>query len=260
MARSPIAQLRETLRSDLSSTHARFPEQALIALADKRVSDTVSKYLDEGKTLVGIHNLGYSFFSGLIHIYFDFVSAGIALGSESLLVILDDSRKVVGLKENFDPNQPNRHLPPLPERGEQPFVLARPTSSRVLTFTEGDLFPREVASVEFFKKLNVQMPSHNPRRDKPTLDDGGEGGGGEGGGGEGGGGEGGGGEGGGGEGGGGEGGGGEGGGGEGGGGGPPASGFTNSPYSTSYSTLYYVDTDGRKYYEADGRVDSVVDD
>jgi hypothetical protein len=213
------------------------------ALGDARVVQSIESRLERGATLTGIHALGYNFATGLIHIYFEFMPGGIALKPDAVLVVLDSENRIVGVVDPFDPIQPNRLVPPLPHRGEQPFVLARPSITQSLFFTAGALDLRDAANREFYRKLQKGRIQPLAEGEGPPPHEGGEGEG-EGGGGEG------------------EGGGGE---GEGGGGG------TQAPYSTVVQTFAYqtgtlrgiftgqTDVDSNPDYEPDGQTDWAPD-
>jgi hypothetical protein len=207
----------------------------------------VTTRLEGGATVTGIHDLGYNFYTGLIHVFFEFTpTGGVALTRDAILVIFDSEQQVVGIVDPFDPDQPNRFIPSLPQRGEQPFVLARPQSAEGLFFSPQALYPRDVADREFFRKLQMRPTIGQPRillfdeGDDGPIEDGG--GGGDSGGGDGG----------------------DGGGGTG----------TECGYSTSYQTLIGSagtakgpvlitgtnDVDDEPSYEADGRADYLQDD
>jgi len=66
------------------------------------------------------------------------------------------------LRDPFDPAQPNTSVPPLPNEGELPFVLYQPSESENLIFSEQEMFPEQVRSREFFKKLTAAAGSDWP--------------------------------------------------------------------------------------------------
>lgn len=238
MASDSFTQLMKALQIDRSSRHPQFPDQAEHALRDERVAQGIENRLEKGAALTGIQALGYNFATGLIHIYFEFMPAGgLALKQDAVLVVLDSENRVVGVVDPFDPVQPNRFVPQLPKRGDQPFVFARPTASQNLFFGAAELDLRDAANREFYRKL--QRGLRRPYEGEGIGHEGGEGEGeGEGGGG------------------------GE---GEGGGG-------TQAPYSTAYQTYAYDtgtllgtftvpanDVDRQPDYEPDGQTDWAPD-
>ena len=160
MNRDPIEELRELLKNDIASRHPRFPKQSFFALKDERVVKPIRHRLESGGTLTAIKILEYDFFSGLNRIYFEFAPLqplGIRPGA--ILVVMDGACNVVGVVEPFDPTQPNPTVPPLPEkseqasgRGEFPFVLARPSDSKNLPFTEVDLYVLQVRNHNFLRQ------------------------------------------------------------------------------------------------------------
>lgn len=148
-----IDQLRKEILQDRASPHQRLPDQSLQALDDERVALGIRSRLERGARLTGIHPLEYNFPTGLNHLYFAFTAAeGISITADAILVILDSQSRVVGVVDPFDPAQPNRLLPPLPE---QPFVLACHTVSDDLYFTKEELRTRNAADSEFFRKLEL---------------------------------------------------------------------------------------------------------
>jgi len=166
MTHERITKLKEIFEKDRSQLHSKYPDQALPALKDQHVVEAIEKQLDRGLTLRGIESLGYSFLTGLNHICFEFESSqGIGIEANAILVIMNSSCDVVGVVANFDSRQPNPVIPPLPDttdqgpleqsldRGELPFVLARPSATSELSFTKAELYPLEVRSKKFFERL-----------------------------------------------------------------------------------------------------------
>lgn len=167
-----IAQLLDFLKQDQTSRYPKYPVQAMYALKDERVANTIAERLQKNGTLTNITALSYSFSTGLIPICFEFTRPGIAgLGPTALLVLLDHRCNVVGIIDPFDPAQPNPTLPPLPKTGEQPFVLSRPSAAGIVS---GELlYSREARTREFFREL--RMPKGvRPRDIKLPSDDGGD--------------------------------------------------------------------------------------
>lgn len=153
-----ISELASILKRDSSSPDPKYPVQAVRALEDERVAKALQQRLENGGSLTGINSLGYNFFTGLNHISFHFTLPGVhGLKPDAVLVILDADCRVIGLVDPFDIAQPNRFIPPLPSRGEQPFVLARPSCTDSLTFEQEELYPSEVRSREFFERLKVHQ-------------------------------------------------------------------------------------------------------
>jgi hypothetical protein len=165
MKQRGIEELRELLKEDRSSSHARYPQQAVYALNDDRVAQAIDQRLQDQRTLTDIKSLGFSFLTGLNRIYFEFSPArGIGLKLDAVLVFLNSACNVVAIVDPFDPDQPNPDLPALPARGgqpfmvaeeesDQPFVLARPSEAQNLKFAKEALYPLEVRSRRFLEKL-----------------------------------------------------------------------------------------------------------
>ena len=118
--------------------------------------------LSNGQTLAAIKPLPYNFRTGLNFIYFKFTPSGSSsIGNDCCLVILDQRCGVVGIVDPFDPQQPNRAVPPLPEDDEPrlaappplPFAMSRPSATDTLSFGPEELYPVEVRSRAFFARL-----------------------------------------------------------------------------------------------------------
>jgi hypothetical protein len=158
MKRDPIEELGELLKNDMSLPHPKFPKQSFYALRDERVIKPIRNRLENGGTLTAVKILEYDFFSGLNRIYFEFAPRQpLGIKPSAILIVMDGACNVVGVVEPFDPKQPNPMLPALPEtsegRGELPFVLARPSNSKNLPFTEVDLYTLQVRNHRFFRQL-----------------------------------------------------------------------------------------------------------
>lgn len=161
MNRDPIEELADLLKNDMSLRYPKFPKQSFFALKDERVAKPIRHRLENGGTLTAIKILEYDFFGGLNRIYFEFAPLQpLGIKPSAVLAVMDGGCNVVGVVEPFDPAQPNSVLPPLPEkseqasgRGELPFVLARPSGSKNLPFTEVDLYTLQVRDYEFFQRL-----------------------------------------------------------------------------------------------------------
>jgi hypothetical protein len=152
----PVRNLFKILADDWKTLDGKYPDQAIFALADKRVSAALETRFDEKASLKGIRPLPYNVGSGLNSIYFEFTSEakrGEILSPNAFLVLLDGNCKVVAIVDPFDPEQPNAFTPPSFSRGEQPFVLARPSVTEELVFSETDLTAVRMRSREFFMRI-----------------------------------------------------------------------------------------------------------
>jgi hypothetical protein len=99
--------------------------------------------------------LEYNFHTGLNNVYFEFTSqGGIGLTHDAVLVIMDPDSNVIGVVDPFDPDHPNKLLPPIPKTyGEVPLVTARPTATDNLKFTEEQMALKNLHSKEYFDKI-----------------------------------------------------------------------------------------------------------
>jgi len=150
---NPVAELVELLWKDRNSPSPKYPDQALAALADPAVRDLLRKRL-ETSVLTDIKSLEYDMLTGLHPIYFEFTRAkGIACVPNAVLVLLTGFCRVVGIHDAFDRSKPNPVLPPIPEKGDQPFVIARPSASSQAVFTQEDLFPVEMRSRMYMSRM-----------------------------------------------------------------------------------------------------------
>ena len=68
-------------------------------------------------------------------------------------VLLDWRCNVVGVVDPFNVSQPNPLLPALPEKTQQPFVLARPSASRDLPFSDDALRDKEERARQFLARM-----------------------------------------------------------------------------------------------------------
>jgi len=100
--------------------------------------------------------LDYEFYTGLHYLVFDLAPCGTTLtpsAAASILTILDGTGKVIAVDDPFDPEQPNKFVPPLPPEGEGPVVLDRPAAGRDVTYSDDALFPVQVRSRAFLQRL-----------------------------------------------------------------------------------------------------------
>jgi hypothetical protein len=167
MENDVIENLLELLKKDSSAKHPKYPGQSAFALKDARVVKAVRRKLEDHAALTAIHALEYDFFGGLNRIVFDFSPPqGASLEPTAILVIMDHACNVVGVVDPFDPAQPNPVLPALPakteqtvpvtaEEGEVPFVLARPSGSKGVPFTQVDLYMLQVRNGAFLRGLGL---------------------------------------------------------------------------------------------------------
>jgi hypothetical protein len=155
---SAFKELTRLLEQDREAPVAKYPEQALYALRDKAVAETIERRFKGKESLVRIHSLGCHRASGLTHTVFEFSKTGaIALAPNAVLVITDSRCNVVGIVDPFDPKQPNPLLPPL--SGELPLALAQPSDADDLIFSPEDLRPREERTRAYLQNMNVESGS-----------------------------------------------------------------------------------------------------
>jgi hypothetical protein len=161
-----IKKLIELLKQDASSLHPKFPKMALYTLKDERVVNSIEKRLEKGSNLIDIKALEYNFYTGLNHVFFEFPSTELGLSRDTVLVIVDPNSNVIGVVDPFNPDQPNPLLPPITKLrktyGEEPFVIARPSATEELNFTEEELAFTRLRSKEFFDKINETSKDRPP--------------------------------------------------------------------------------------------------
>ena len=146
----------QLIKDDWDGRFRKYPDQTSFALQDRRVLAAIEKRFGEEMGIKAVRLLDYDFRSGLHHLVFDFASDAPRLfpGSpSSILAIIDGRGNVVGVVDPFDPVQPNRFVPPLPQESEQPFVLDRPSASANVRVSEQDMVPVQVRSQSFFQRL-----------------------------------------------------------------------------------------------------------
>ena len=147
-----LRDLFQFLEKDLASPSPRFPDQAIYALGDVRVTQALGKRFEHDAGLEKITRLPYSMETGLIAVSFEFARGGSGLpATDAFLVIMDGNCKVAGVIDPFDPAQPNGFMPSLPREGAQPFVLSR--SSPQVTFAEDELLLVRSRRRAYFQKL-----------------------------------------------------------------------------------------------------------
>ncbi len=152
----PLHALFNLLKDDWKTLNGKYPDQALFALEDNRVTAAIEKRFDDKASLKNIRSLPYSFESGLNSIYFEFSSDAKGAGTiltDAFLILIDGNCKVVAIIDPFDPDRPNAFTPQSFKQGEQPFVLARPSVTDELAFSDGDLLAVRMRSREFFLKI-----------------------------------------------------------------------------------------------------------
>lgn len=152
----------QTVKDEFKGAYRKYPELTILAVNNAGVAAAIEKRFEDGAAIINVRQLEYDFFTGLHNLVFEF-AAGIkdlgAKGSNAFLAILDADGGLVGLLDPFEPAQPNNHVPPVPAAGgsetDQPFVLARPSRSQEITFSEEDLMPAQVRSRAFLERLKA---------------------------------------------------------------------------------------------------------
>ena len=158
MKAKDISTLVEEIEKDFGGRFPKYPDQTKFIIKDARVEKAILSRFDKNQSLISIKALPYNFTTGLHFICFDFTPEGKSIGSDSLLVIANGDCNVVSLVEDFDARQPNRWVPPLPEKSDietdvTPFALARPSGLDKMSMRTDDLVPMEVRSTAFFARL-----------------------------------------------------------------------------------------------------------
>lgn len=151
-----VQELLRALAKDWEGLYRRYPDQAIFALNDDRVVEALEKRFREHSTLQDIKSLPYDFQTGLHCIYFEFAHASRPMNlpsSRNFLVVMDGNCDVVGVIDPFDPDKPNAFMPALPKVGDQPFVLARPSVTDTLSFSDQELQPNRARTREYFRQL-----------------------------------------------------------------------------------------------------------
>lgn len=153
---SNTADLLKFLKQDRDGKVARFPDQAIPALEDKRVAKLVDKRLAAGEKLSDIADLGYDVFTGINKTLFSFDSAGQKVGASAILVMEKAEKcEVVGIVEDFDSTRPNTLLPAFPREGAQPFVLDRPSTTEELVYDRQILGAADARARVFLEQFGL---------------------------------------------------------------------------------------------------------
>ena len=144
------------LQTDRKGPHPRFPNQTIYCLEDDRVVAAIEERFARQAGIKEVRLLDYDFYTGLHNLVFEFAPGLGRLGdgeANALLVIVDSNCKVLVVLDPFDPVQPNKFVPPLPRKSEQPFILDRPAPSKYVAFGDEVLHPLQVRSRAFFERL-----------------------------------------------------------------------------------------------------------
>jgi hypothetical protein len=151
-----VQELLRTLVKDWEAPYRRYPDQAIFALNDDRVIEALENRFGAESNLQNIKSLPYDFQTGLNCVYFEFSHAGRRIelsSSRSFLVVMGGNCDVLGVIDPFDPDKPNPFMPPLPKVGDQPFILARPSVTDDLSFSDQELQPNRARTREYFRRL-----------------------------------------------------------------------------------------------------------
>jgi hypothetical protein len=149
---SAIDDIIAALKEDAQAPFPKYPSQALPALRNGAVVERLSRRLDAGTKLRGVRALDYDFQTGLNRLCCFEFEAPLGRGKDTL-VLLDHNCDLVGIVDPFDPDQPNRMIPPLSTiGGAMPFILERPSASRDLPFNEEDLAPQDSRARAFMAR------------------------------------------------------------------------------------------------------------
>jgi len=143
------------IKDEWKGTFRRSPDLTIFALKDEQVCAAIEKRFREEAGITAVRQLDYDFYTGLHNLVFEFSprSTDLARGRNAFLAILDSNGKLIALIDPFDPEQPNKFVPPLPKESEQPFVLARPSATAEVSFSEQDMYPLQVRSQTFFERM-----------------------------------------------------------------------------------------------------------
>lgn len=157
--RSPhLEALIQSIKDEWKGRYRKSPDLTIFALQDERVTGAMEKRFAEQASITNIRQLEYDFHTGLHKLVFEFMW-GVGnfgkLGSDAFLVVLDGNGGVIALMDPFDPVQPNKFIPPLPRESEQPFVFDRPYVGEDVRRSDEELFPMQVRSREFMRRLNL---------------------------------------------------------------------------------------------------------
>lgn len=132
-AKKRLQELAEILHADRgrSASERRYPQQALPALHDERVSAVLAGKLTEGEDVNAVVAFGHNPFTRLNHTLFVLGPDGMSDSPIGVLVITDFNSRVVGVIEDFELPQPGTtlRLPIARPPGTQPFVLQQPSMS-----------------------------------------------------------------------------------------------------------------------------------
>jgi hypothetical protein len=148
---SSLDSLVKQIEAGAEGPYPKFPPATKYALRNAKVTEIIGTRLEQGMVFNTIVDLGYSFYTGLQGICFEFHPAG-----DGILVLMDPHCRVAGMLEHFDRLQPNPLLPPVPPKVDLPFALATPINTET-SITERALQAQEVQSREFFQRLALRF-------------------------------------------------------------------------------------------------------
>ena len=98
-----LKDLFELLENDMASLYPRFPDQAIYALGDPRVTQVLGKRFEQDVGLENITRLLYSMETGLNALSFEFTPGASGMPTtDAFLVIMDGNCRVAGVIDPFE--------------------------------------------------------------------------------------------------------------------------------------------------------------
>ena len=146
----------QLIKDDWKGTFRKFPDITILALQDDQVCAAIDKRFKDEAAITAVRQLDYDFYTGLQNLIFEFAPRLADLASaqkNAFLAIIDSNGKVLAVVDPYDPVQPNKFVPPLPKESEQPFVLARPSVTAEVSFSDEDMYPLQVRDRAFFARI-----------------------------------------------------------------------------------------------------------
>jgi hypothetical protein len=153
-----LEALIQSVKDEWKGTFRKFPDLAIFAVQDEQVGAAIERRFKKEAGISAVRQLEYNFHTGLHNLVFEFAPRLADLGTRpanAFLAIVDGNGKVIAVVDPFDPVQPNKFVPPLPTESEQPFVLARPSVTAEVNFTDQDMYPVQVRNRAFFQRISV---------------------------------------------------------------------------------------------------------
>lgn len=165
---SKVDEIIKRLQADSKLKYPKHSPNAHILANQPQVRACLEKLMEKKKfKLKRVAEIEYHFKTGLAFTCFEFDENNPLEELSDFLVVSDGNCQVVAVVENFDKEQPNPHVPPLPDLpklpadGAVPFAAARPSFSGKLEVTPERKYALQIRVEEFFSQLQLNVEGND---------------------------------------------------------------------------------------------------